>query len=111
MRIFSYFAHLRAKRRQFYYDRVRITVSLRMRPRNWSGLKRHKPDIPVYSLNNDIEDMRIWLANDAWGLDFSVEGRKYGMNFWGELIPWRRKLLKTGIEASQHPSCHLWGNL
>lgn len=54
--------------------------------------------------------MGVWMANKLYGLDFQVEGRKYGeVQPVGFLFPWRRKLYAAGMRAIDNPHVSKWG--
>lgn len=103
MKIFSYLKHQKTKRDQFEYDKWKLLVSLRFRPRNWGCLVH--PNGRIYQLTNNNENMLVWIANNEWGLHFAVEGRVYGkpLNIWGWLVPWRREVLKHALRATKCP--------
>lgn len=103
MKIYSFFARRKAKRERFNYDLTRVLVSLKFRPRNW---RCHFP----FVLENDSEDMRVWMSNQHYGLDFHIDGREHGkMNIWGHFVPWRVKLFKAGLEAIANPWVEKYG--
>src|SRR5258708_5396145 len=101
MKIYSYLKRQKANRDRFEYDKWKLIVSLRFRPRNWGGLVHANGRI--YRLENKIEHMEVWIANKEWDLHFSVEGRKYGksINIHGWWVPWRREVLKHALRAEQ----------
>src|SRR6266849_7547232 len=92
-------SYLKHRNDRFEYDKWKLLVSLRFRPRNWSGIVHYNGRI--YQLTNKTENMLVWIANKEWGLHFSVEGRKYGepINIWGWWVPWRREVLKHALRA------------
>src|SRR5882672_11206114 len=103
MKIYSYLKHRKAERERFTYDKWKLIVSLRLRPRNWGGIVHR--DGRILRLTNCTENMQVWIANEEYGLHFSVEGRTYGEtgNIWGHWIPWRREILKHGLRAAKCP--------
>ncbi len=107
MRIFSYLERRKARRLQFYYDTVRLLVSLRYRPRHWEVIIiRGHP----FQLTNTAEKMELWVANSRWGVDFRIADRRYGGVFtapnWLLSLNWRGKLFDAGMRAVANPWVH-----
>src|ERR1700744_1674686 len=96
MKISSYLEH-RARARQDYY---KVLVSLRYRPRNW---RWHWP----FVMENHREKMCVWVANSVYGIDFTINGKKYWgvtpnpfmLLFESKWFGKRAKMYKTAIEV------------
>lgn len=96
----------------FKHDFARVMVSVGLRPHNW---RKHTIANKTFSLENNSERMRIWVANSAWGLDFSVDGRSYGgvtmysvIPFVSWIVPWRRKLYNLATRMAKTSYIKEW---
>ena len=57
---------------------------------------------PCYELCNETEQLRVWVASGAWGIDAVREGRSYGgVVLWVPPWSWRRKLYCQATAAAQ----------
>jgi hypothetical protein len=71
---------------QFEYDLARVMVSLALRPRNWRCFYPH-------CLQNQSEDMIVWIDGSVIDTRFSVEMRMWGRaSLFGLFELWRWNL-------------------
>jgi hypothetical protein len=64
-------------------------------------------------MENHLENMHVWIANESYGVSFTVQGRRYGgVTMWSSFITripflrklnWRYTVQWVAVKMSQDP--------